>query len=269
LLKQKRLIPKLLELYAAKTFSTDITFALAKMPDPTALEVFLEGIGGRETVLRDPSRRAIEAIKAQTLATIAERHRATPFTGPALAEVQRAFGQDDRALKGPLFEGDSKPITPAADAKIAAWYGGVAGKGRKVFEDAATCTVCHRVSSVGGQIGPDLTTIATKCDRAFLIEVGGDSWKLFLGGDHTTAITLKNGQTFSGFLRGQTESETLSVDVVGEKHPLRRDQIAKRTESAPSLVPEGPHAARSLAEFADLIGYGETLREGMGRQKTQ
>ena len=211
LLKDERTHPETPRTLRREEFSTDITFALAKVTDPTALDVFLEGIGGRETVLRDPSRRAIAAIKAQTLASIAERHRATPFTGPALAQLQRAFGKDDRALKGPLFEGDSTPITPAADAKFAARHVGVAGNGRKVFEDAATCAACHRVNSVGGQLGPDLTTIATKEDGAFPNESVLVPSKLLLGGDQTTTITLKHGQTFSGFLRGQTATGTLSV----------------------------------------------------------
>ena len=94
-------------------FSPDITFALAKATDPSALDVFRDGRGGREPFLREPSRRAIAAIEAQTLASMAERHRAPPFTGPALAQLQRAGGKDDRALKGSLFEGDSPPVTLA------------------------------------------------------------------------------------------------------------------------------------------------------------
>jgi hypothetical protein len=103
------------------------------MPAPTALAVFFAGIAGRQTVLRDPSRRTIEAIRGQTLATIEERHRATPCSGPALVSLQRAFGKDDRALKGLLFEDDSPASTPAADAKFAAGHAVVTSEGRKVF----------------------------------------------------------------------------------------------------------------------------------------
>ena len=261
LLKEKRLIPKLLKLYAEQTFSTEITLALAKMPDSAALGVFLDGIGGRENSLRDPSRRAIEGMREMVLAKIEERHRAMPFTGQALAQLQRAFGKNDQALKGPLFEGDSKPITPDAYAKFAARQPGDAGKGRKLFEDAGTCASCHRANGAGGQIGPDLTTIATKYDRAFLIESVLYPSKQILDGYQTTMITMKNGQAFSGFLRSQDETETLLVDVAGEKHALQRNQIAKITESATSLMPEGLHGALSLAEFADLITYLETLKE--------
>jgi hypothetical protein len=193
-------------------FSPDITFALAKATDPSALDVFRDGRGGREPFLREPSRRAIAAIEAQTLASMAERHRAPPFTAPALAQLQRAGGKDDRALKGSLFEGDSPPVTLAADAKFGAWHDRVAGQGRQVF-DAAACTACPRVEGGGGQIGPDLTTMATKEDRACPNESVLDSAKRFLGGDQTTTIRVKHGQTFFGFLRGETARGALSVRV--------------------------------------------------------
>jgi hypothetical protein len=51
------------------------------------------------------------------------------------------------------------------------------------------------------------------------------------------------------------------VDVAGEKHLLKRADIAKVDESSTSLMPEGLHAALSLAEFADLVGYMESLKE--------
>ena len=117
-LKEKRLILKLLAPDAAKTLPTEISLAVVKRPDPAALAVFLDGIGGRETVLRDPSRRAIEAMRGQTLA-----HRGAPpcqaAHGQALARLQRAFGKDDRATQGPLFEGDSTSMAPDADTKFA------------------------------------------------------------------------------------------------------------------------------------------------------
>lgn len=260
-LKDKKLTPKLLELYAAKIFPSEIVLALAKVQDVRALDVYLDGIGGKENSLRDPSRRAIEGIKDKVLATIEERHKAKPFTGQALSQLQRVYAKDDKASAGPLFEGDSKPVTPDAYAKFAARQTGDAGKGRKLFEDAATCVACHRANGVGGQIGPDLSGVASKYDRAFLIESVLYPSKQILDGYHTTTVTMKNGEVFAGFIRSQTDTETMLVDVAGEKHPLKRDQISKTAESPTSLMPEGLQGALSLGEFSDLIAYLETLKE--------
>ena len=208
-------MPKLLERCAAKSVSPEVTFALTELPDAAALDGYLDGIGGRANSLRDPSRRAIEAIRGQTLAIMEELRRAQPFTGEALAQLPRAFGKDDRALQGPLCEGNSKPVAPDAEAKFAARHAGDPAEGRKRFEDAATCTACPGVNRVGGQIGPDLTTITTKCDRAFMVDAVLYPSKQILDADQTTTVTLKNGQTSAGFLRGQTATETLLVDVGG------------------------------------------------------
>lgn len=75
--------------------------------------------------------------------------------------------------------------------------------------------------------------MGTKCDRAFLVDVVLHASKPILVGDQSTTIVLKNGQTCAGFLR---------------------DQTAKQTESATSLMPGGLQTALSFAEFADRVG---------------
>lgn len=65
-----------------------------------------------------------------------------------------------------------------------------------------------------------------------MVEVVLHAAKQILVGDQTTTIVLKNGQTFAGFWR---------------------DQTAKQTESATSLMAEGLQAALSFAEFADQV----------------
>jgi hypothetical protein len=126
------LISKLLELYVAKNFQGH-HLRLGEDARPDRPRRFSRR--HRWTADRSPRSLppAIEAIRGQTLATIEERHRATPCSGPALAPLQRASGKDDRALKGSLCEDDSPASTPAADAKFAAGHAGVTSEGRKVF----------------------------------------------------------------------------------------------------------------------------------------
>jgi putative heme-binding domain-containing protein len=85
--------------------------------------------------------------------------------------------------------------------------------------------------------------------------------KQIFDGYHTVTITLKNEEAHAGFLRYETAEEILLVDVAGAQHQLPKSQIAKREESAISLMPEGLQASLSLAEFSDLISYLESLRE--------
>ena len=260
-LKDKTLLPKLLELHRAGLANSEVTLALTKMPDLRALDVFLDGLGAKDAALRDPSRRAIETFREKALPLIEAKHREAPFTGGALSQLQRAYNKTDAALAGPLFEGDSKPVAPADYQKFATRNRGDAARGRKLFEGQATCTACHIANGVGGQIGPDLGGVASKYDRTFLIESVLYPSKQILDGYHTMTATMSNGEVLSGFLRSQTDDEVLLVDAAGEKHPLKKSMIAKMAEAPTSLMPEGLQGTMSLAEFADLLAYLESLKE--------
>ena len=54
-------------------------------------------------------------------------------------------------------------LTPASDRVVA----GDKVKGEKVYNDAK-CSICHKVGTKGGKMGPDLTLVGTKRDLAWL-----------------------------------------------------------------------------------------------------
>lgn len=109
LLKEKRLVPKLLELYAAKSFSTEITVALAEVTDPTALDVFRDGRGGRQPFFAIPpggrSRRSRpKRWRAGRSATAPRRSRARPSpscSGPAARTIGRSRDRCSRVIRRP------------------------------------------------------------------------------------------------------------------------------------------------------------------------
>ena len=53
-----------------------------------------------------------------------------------------------------------------------AMVGGDAEAGRKIFfeKSEVSCLRCHKVNGVGGEVGPDLTGIGKKQQRAYLLE---------------------------------------------------------------------------------------------------
>ena len=260
-LKDKQILPRLLTLYGQDSTRGDALGALTQMPDLRALDAYLGGLTNRSNNLRDASLRAIEAIRGEALAAIEERHRRQPFGGAALAALQRVYTRDETAHKGPLFEGDLKPASPQDYAKFALRNPGAAAPGKTIFEGPVGCTVCHRANGKGGEIGPELSGIATKYDRNSLIESVLYPSKQILDGYHATVLTLKNGEGYTGFVRDETPSQLVLLDAAGEKHPVQKEQIAKREESPLSLMPEGLQSGMSLAEFTDLIAYLESLKE--------
>lgn len=259
LLKNKKALPKLLALAKNDATHADAVEALANIRDIKALDIYIAALDDNK--LRDGARRAIDSFRDQALPLIEERHRAKPYTGRTLTELQRVYRRDVKGLSGPLYEGKAKPAEVGEYEKFALKNPGDPEKGRKIFEEQAGCVLCHAVDGKGGQIGPDLTGIGTKYARNTLIESVLYPSKQIFDGYRSTIITTKDGDTLTGFIRDETPAGFVLIDAAGEKHPLKKTQVTGRDESNVSLMPEGLHAAFSLSEFANLIGYLESLKE--------
>lgn len=136
----------------------------------------------------------------------------------------------------------------------------------RFFDAAASGTACYCGYRVGGQLDPDFATIATKEDRACPNESALDPSQLLPGGDQTTMIPSRTARRFPDSCAAKRRRGPSRWGVVGEKQARPRDQIAKRNESGGSVMPDGLHAARSLAEFADLIGSGGNIEGGNGAE---
>ena len=236
------------------------------MPAPTALAVFLAGIAGRQTVLRDPSRRRSRRFGGKRWrplrsATAPRRVRARHSprcSGPPARMIGRSRDRCARMIRRPahpLPMRNSPLGTPESRARAA-----------RFFDAAASGTACYCGYRVGGQLDPDFATIATKEDRACPNESALDPSQLLPGGDQTTMIPIKHGQTFSGFLRGETATGTLSVGRGGRKAGAAARPNCETERKRGAVMPDGLHAARSLAEFADLIGSGGNIEGGNGAE---
>jgi putative membrane-bound dehydrogenase-like protein len=265
LLKDKKAVPALLASYQIAEYKSDALVALTKMPAIRAINVYLDGINSSDNAVRDHSREAIEKIHDQVLTKVEERHREKPFTGQALAALQRAYQKSERAKKGPLFKGALKPED---FVKFAEKTHGNADHGRSVFTSSVGCATCHRVAGQGGEVGPDLTGVAAKYNRTFLVESVLYPSKQILDGYHSTVIETKDGESYTGFVRAENSKELTLLQGSGAKQVINKADITKREEGKLSVMPEGLQAALTLTDFADLIAYLETLKENGTKQKT-
>ena len=121
------------------------------------------------------------------------------------------------------------------------------------------CARCHRVGGEGGDIGPDLSDIGGKFDRALLIESVLEPSRQIVEGYRTTTIATKDGRVLSGIARDETSAGWRSSTPTGRETSSAPPR--SRIESADtSLMPSSLAAGLSPAEFVDLIAYLETLR---------
>src|SRR5690606_1577548 len=91
-----------------------------------------------------------------------------------------------------------------------------AGKG--VFE--SKCATCHKVKKAGNGVGPDLTLIKTKFDRAALLDaiINPDAGIVF--GYEAWTITLSDGQSHFGFLLADGAQTVTLRDLTGRNHVI-------------------------------------------------
>jgi putative heme-binding domain-containing protein len=262
-LKTRRAVPKLLALYQSADTRIDAIKALVQIPDTQALEAYLDGLASTDPALVNLARIALEnmQVRDQVLKIIEEKHQQKPFTGQVLAALQRVYGNTERAKEGPLFVGSSKPTSLEDYVAFAGRNVGNVEKGRAIFQGPIGCANCHKASGIGADIGPDLTGVAAKYNRASLIESVLYPSKQILDGCKSIVVDTKDGETYTGFVREENTKEFILVDGAGVKHPIAKDQVNRRSESNFSLMPDGLQAGLSLDDFSDLITYLESLKE--------
>jgi putative heme-binding domain-containing protein len=132
---------------------------------------------------------------------------------------------------------------------------GAADTGRAVFDK--TCASCHRYGAIGADVGPDLTTVASRLKKKELLE--SILWPSRAIADQykTHMFELKNGSIITGVL---VREDALRVTVATAEQPdkptqVLKGQIANRAESAVSLMPERLLDPYTDAEIAGLLAF--------------
>lgn len=130
------------------------------------------------------------------------------------------------------------------------------------FSDRAKCSACHAVGGKGGAVGPDLSAVGGKFDRPHLIESVTEPSRQIVEGYRATVLTLADGRTLTGIVKGESGGRLKLVDAEGKAHELAAAEIEARREAKTSLMPEGLWAGLSKDEFADLVAYLEARQAG-------
>ena len=124
--------------------------------------------------------------------------------------------------------------------------------GLRIF--TANCTSCHKHGEMGADIGPDLTAIHKKFDKAGLLDAVINPSASMVFGYEAYTITTKKGETFFGFLLSDGANLVLK-DVSGQRHTIKADQIKSREKMEQSLMPEPTTLGLNEQNLADLTSY--------------
>jgi putative heme-binding domain-containing protein len=174
--------------------------------------------------------------------------------------------ENGKFIKAKELPADEKQRTFALATKPGGAYAnaGDAKNGEKIFFDTAgplggICATCHAVRGKGGQVGPDLTTIAANYKRPDLITSIHEPSKTIALGFEQVVVETKSGETFAGALRQESADALTLVGADAQPHVVKKADVKSQTHVPISLMPQGLTLGLKPQEFADLLAFLETL----------
>ncbi len=204
-------------------------FALDRSRDPDlradAVQVLalLGAVNGLDALHKDPSTIVQQAARRALKQTNSETVRPTDEAGWRMA----------------ASEGKSDPRA-----------------GRRVFfHPGIGCFRCHRVDGVGGQVGPELSTIARGMDLEKLVGSIVAPSREIAPENAARVIETKDGRTLNGLLYKEKDGTLLLKAAGVDPVPLRPDEIKADTRSDVSLMPEGLQETMTIQDFRDLMAF--------------
>ncbi len=206
---------------------------------------------------------------------------ATPEADASLALwlVQLKEGRIEPAVQLELLEAAAKSHSVVVKEKVAAYTanlspsnplaaydvilaGGDRKAGEKLFKEhaVAACLRCHKVSGSGGEAGPDLTGIASRKDRRYLMESILAPNAQIAEGFQSVLVTLKNGEMVAGMVRKDSTSElVLQIPAPGVPPTTVKKADIKSRDNAPSGMPSNMADLLTKRELRDILEYVASL----------
>lgn len=133
--------------------------------------------------------------------------------------------------------------------------GGSAEAGRPIFEKQ--CAICHRFGEIGKDVGPDLTTIASRFKKSDVLESILWPSKIISDQYQSEMFELDDKTIISGVIVRETPAAVFVRTAESPERPvmLQKAKITTRAASTVSLMPEGLIEAYTQEEIANLLAF--------------
>ncbi len=135
-------------------------------------------------------------------------------------------------------------------------------RGEQIFHQssAANCKGCHAIRGFGKKLGPDLTAIGKKYEKAALLETIMDPSKAISHEYVTSVVETDEGLAYTGFVE---KSDKLVIIRTAEDKQIRlpAKSVESITPSPKSMMPELVLKEVTAQDAADLLAYLMTLKQ--------
>ncbi len=137
-------------------------------------------------------------------------------------------------------------------------------RGQTIFNSTkAACSSCHRLGYLGGDIGPDLTSIGTSRTDRDLLEAVIHPSASFVRSYEPWIASTTDGEEHSGVLRRDTPDEIVLATGPGAEIRIPRSQLADLRLGSVSTMPAGLDEQLTRQELADLLAFLKNTRWGV------
>ncbi|MDB5351237.1 MAG: repeat protein [Planctomycetota bacterium] len=177
-----------------------------------------------------------------------------------LTEAAARRNRGDVKAKLDRYESD-RPKDDLLAAYRDALVGGDAARGKHIFRDKAEvqCLRCHKVDGDGGEVGPELTGIIAKKDRAYILESILLPNKQIAQGFETQLIARNDGQVVAGIVKSEDDKVVRLMTAEGKLVTIPKDQIEEKSRGN-SAMPEDVIKNLSKLELRDVIEFLATTK---------
>ncbi|MCZ6675019.1 MAG: c-type cytochrome, partial [Verrucomicrobia bacterium] len=129
-------------------------------------------------------------------------------------------------------------------------------RGQRVFQSAkAACSTCHAIGYLGGDLGPELSSIGKIRSSRDLLEAIVFPSASFVQSYEPVILTKTDGSALAGIVKDEGRDEILLAAGPGVNIPIDRKDVASIDPSPISLMPPGMHSILSKQELADLLSF--------------
>ncbi len=130
-------------------------------------------------------------------------------------------------------------------------------KGETLF--SYQCATCHKNDKGGNDVGPDLTTIGEKFDKAAMLDAIVNPNASIVFGYGPLMVKTKDGQVFYGRLLSEGETLVLK-DAVGKRIVIAADNVERKKKMKLGIMPNANTMGLSDQDLANLSTYLLSLK---------
>ena len=121
---------------------------------------------------------------------------------------------------------------------------------------AASCGKCHRFDGLGGNVGPDLTSVRNKFDSNYVLDHIIDPSKIISDQYQSSVVLTSDGRSLTGLI-SEADGKVIvyPADINAEPIYLESDEVEAVKPSPISQMPKGLIDGLSGEEVRDLLAY--------------